>query len=197
MIGALPEVLTVGGADYQIRSDYRNVLQVFEMFSDPDCSDQEKGIMVIYLIFESFSCGIDVLEAVREGFDIREAQKQIQWFISAGIPDGIVLESPVYSWQQDEQMIFSAINKVAGKETRAVGYMHWWTFLGYFREVGEGTFSYVTGIRHKLNRGKKLEKHEKEFVARNKELVRLRKPKTKEELEEEAENEAILKDVLG
>lgn len=197
MIGALPESLSVEGEDYPIRPDYRNVLQVFEVFSDPELSDHEKCIVVTYLIFECFSCPMDVVEAVQDGFNIEEAQKQIQWFISAGIPDGAVLENPVYDWKQDEQMIFSAVNKVAGRETREIGYMHWWTFLGYFREIGEGTFSYVTGIRHKLNRGKKLEKHEKEFVSRNKELVRLRKPKTKEELEEEAENEAILKDVLG
>lgn len=197
MIGALPESLSVDGVDYPIRSDYRNVLQAFEAFSDPELSDQEKCIVATYLIFECFSCPADVFEAVRDGFNIEEAQKQIQWFISAGIPDGVALEKPVYDWKQDEQMIFSAVNKVAGRETRDIRYMHWWTFLGYFREVGEGTFSYVTGIRHKLNRGKKLEKHEKEFVSRNKELVRLRKPKTKEELEEEAENEAILKDVLG
>ena len=42
MIGALPETLTVGGEDYSIRTDYRNVLQVFEAFQNPDLSDVEK-----------------------------------------------------------------------------------------------------------------------------------------------------------
>lgn len=197
MIGALPEVLTVGGTDYPIRTDYRNILQVFEAFQDPELTQEEKWIVAIYLLFEDFSCDDDVLEAAQNGFDLSGAMKQISWFISAGQPEKQVLEQPTYNWTQDEQMIFSAVNKVAGKETRELEYLHWWTFLGYFNEVGEGTFSFIVGIRNKLNKGKKLEKHEKEFLARNKELVKLEKPKTQEEQKREDEYQALLDEVLG
>lgn len=197
MIGALPEVLTVGGEDYPIRTDYRNILQVFEAFQDPDLHLEEKWIVAIYLMFEEFSCDDDVLEAAQNGFDLEEAMKQISWFISAGQPEKQVLEQPTYNWTQDEQMIFSAVNKVAGRETRELEYLHWWTFLGYFNEVGEGTFSFIVGIRHKLNKGKKLEKHEKEFLSHNKELVLMKKPLTKEEQEQEDAYNALLDEVLG
>ena len=126
-----------------------------------------------------------------------EAAKQISWFISADQPEKKVLEQPTYNWKQDEQMIFSAVNKVAGRETRELKYLHWWTFLGYFNEVGEGTFSFIVGIRNKLNKGKKLEKHEKEFLSHNKELVKLEKPKTREEQEQEDAYNALLDEVLG
>lgn len=197
MIGTLPEHLTVGDTDYPIRSDYRNVLQVFEAFNDPELEPAEKWIVAIYLLFEDFSCADDVLEAIEGGFQIEEAIKQINWFISAGKAPGKEIELTVYDWAQDEQMIFSAVNKVAGKETRELEYLHWWTFLGYFNEVGEGTFSFIVGIRNKLNKGKKLEKHEKEFLSHNKELVRLEKPKTKEEQEQEDAYNALLDEVLG
>lgn len=197
MIGALPEVLTVGGEDYRIRADYRNILQVFEAFQDPELEPEEKWIVAIYLLFDGFSCGDDVLQAAQNGFHLEEAMKQIEWFISAGQPEKEILGLPTYNWKQDEQIIFSAVNKVAGKETRELGYLHWWTFLGYFNEVGEGTFSFVVGIRDKLNKGKKLEKHEKEFLSHNKDLVRLEKPKTKEEQEQEDAYKALLDEVLG
>lgn len=197
MIGALPETLTVNGVDYPIRTDYRNVLQVFEAFQDPELEPQEKWIVAIYLLFENFSCDDDVLEAAQDGFDLGEAMKQISWFISAGQPEKQVLEQPTYNWTQDEQMIFSAVNKVAGRETRELEYLHWWTFLGYFNEVGEGTFSFIVGIRHKLNKGKKLEKHEKEFLSLNKELVLMKKPLTKEEQEQEDAYKSLLDEVLG
>lgn len=128
MIGALPETLTVGGEDYPIRTDYRNVLQVFEVFQDPELTQEEKWIVAIYLLFENFSCADDVLEAAQDGFDLGEAMKQISWFISAGQPEKQVLEQPTYNWTQDEQMIFSAVNKVACRETRELEYLHWWTF---------------------------------------------------------------------
>lgn len=197
MIGALPEALTVGGEDYSIRTDYRNVLQVFEAFQDPELTQEEKWIVAIYLLFEGFSCDDDVLEAAQDGFDLGEAMKQISWFISAGQPEKQVLEQPTYNWTQDEQMIFSAVNKVAGRETRELEYLHWWTFLGYFNEVGEGTFSFIVGIRNKLNKGKKLEKHEKEFLSHNKEMVLMKKPLTKEEQEQEDAYKSLLDEVLG
>lgn len=186
MIGVLPETLTVSGTDYPIRTDYRNVLQVFEAFQDPELTQEEKWIVAIYLLFEDFFCDDDVLQAMQDGFHLEEATKQISWFISAGQPEKEVLELPTYNWKQDEQMIFSAVNKVAGKETRELEYLHWWTFLGYFMEIRESSFADIVGIRNKLNKRKKLEKHEKEFLAKNKELVKLEKPKSKEEQEAEA-----------
>lgn len=197
MIGALPETLMVGGKDYPIRTDYRNVLQVFEAFQDPELTQEEKWIVAIYLLFEDFACDDDVLEAAQDGFDLGEAMKQIAWFISAWQPEKQVLEQPTYNWTQDEQMIFSAVNKVAGRETRELEYLHWWTFLGYFNEVGEGTFSFIVGIRHKLNKGKKLEKHEKEFLSHNKEIVLMKKPLTKEEQKQEDAYKSLLDEVLG
>lgn len=198
MIGALPEALPVGGEEYSIRTDYRNVLDVFEAFQDPELEQWEKWVVAVYMMFEDFSCSDDVFEAVQSGFDMEEAQKQILWFISAGQPEKEVLEMPVYNWKQDEQLIFSSVNKVAAREVRnPEEYLHWWTFLGYFNEVGEGTFSFIVGIRNKLNKGKKLEKHEKEFLSHNKELVLMKKPKTKEEQAQEDAYKALLDEVLG
>lgn len=199
MIGSLPESLSIGDHDYPIRADYRNVLQTFVAFNDPELEMSEKWIVAIYLLFEDFSCAEDVEEAVRNGFDSNEAIKQILWFIAAGKDrgDGDKRSLPTYDWEQDEQMIFSAINNVAKREVRELKYLHWWTFLGYFNEVGEGTFSYVVGIRNKLNKGKKLEKHEKEFLNHHKDLVLIRKKLSKEEQEQEDAFQSLLNDVIG
>lgn len=197
MIGALPQYLTIGAEDYEIRTDYRNVLQVFEAFSDPDLPDGEKGIVAIKLLLKPFQYAEDVLEAEENGFDVNEAFKQIIWFISAGKEPGDNKELPVYDWLQDEQMIFSAVNKVAGRETRSEDYIHWWTFLGWFNEIGEGDFSFVVGIRNKLNHGKKLEKYEHEYLSKHKDVVRIKKRLTEEEKKEEDAYKTLLDEVLG
>lgn len=197
MIGVLPETLTVGDVNYPIRSDYRNVLQVFEAFNDPDLERADKWIIAIYLIFADFSSADDVEAAVKNGFDVKEATEQIMWFIRAGADEKKDVERPTYDWVKDEQMIFSAVNKVRGEEVREADYMHWWTFLGYFNEVGEGSFSYIVGIRNKLNNRKKLDKSEKEFYRKNKDLVDMKPPKSKKELESERQYQAFLDEVLG
>lgn len=197
MIGGLPETLTVGGMEYPIRTDYRSVLQMFEAFQDPDLYPEEKQIVSIYLLFEDFTGPDDVEAAVEDGFNAEEAVKQIAWFIAAGRPERDDKSLPTYSWGQDEQMIFASVNKVAGTETRELPYLHWWTFLGYFNEIGEGTFSFIVGIRDKLNNRKKLEEHEKEFLRKNSKIVELRRVLTEEEQKEEEECNALFDEVLG
>ncbi len=197
MIGSLPDTLTVSGKKYDIRTDYRNVLQVFEALADPELDDTCRVFVSVYLLFEGFPDVDSVYDATGTGFDLEEAMDQIAWFISGGNVREKKEDKPTYNWAQDEQMIFSAINKVAGKEVREVEYMHWWTFLGLFHEIGDGTFSYVVGIRSKLNQGKKLDKSEREFLERNKDMVIIRPKLTEEEQEKEDEFQKLLDDILG
>jgi len=60
---------------------------------------------------------------------------------------------------------------VAGCEVRALPYLHWWTFLGYFNEMGECLFSQIVSIRKKLKSGKKLDKQDREWYRKNRDLV--------------------------
>lgn len=197
MIGGLPETLTVGGREYPIRTDYRDVLQVLEAFSDEELEHIEKWIVAVYLLFEDFSCADDVLEAVEDGFDLGEAVEQISWFLSVGKLEEKDRDAPLYDWKQDEQMIFAAVNKVAGREVREADYMHWWTLSGYVNGVDKDDFwTFVVGIRDKLNKRKKLEKHEREFLHKNRDLVILKKRKTKEEREREEKYKALLDRML-
>ena len=96
-------------------------------------------------------------------------------------------------WTHDEKMIFAAVNKSAGIETRAVDYMHWWTFLAYFSEIDEKSlFSQVVQLRQKKNKGKKLEKWEQEFYKSHKELIDIPRRLSAEEQEERDRINALL-----
>lgn len=53
------------------------------------------------------------------------------------------------------------------------------------------------GIRNKLNHGKKLEKHEKEFLAKNHDLVEIKPVLTKEEQAQEDAANKFVDEVLG
>lgn len=197
MIGLLPEKIIIGAEEYEIRSDYHNVLSVFEAFQDPDMEEWEKWIAAIKLLIKPFVYADDVFEAIENGFDTEEAAKKIMWFISAGKEMGDKKELPVYDWIQDEQMIFSAINEVAGKEVREVEYMHWWTLSGYFNEISDkSSIAFVMGIRHKMNKKKKLEKYEQEYVNNNKESVTLKRHETKEELEEKERQRKVWENLV-
>ena len=69
------------------------------------------------------------------------------------------------------------INHILGFECRAVEYLHWRTFLAAYLEIPpESVFARVLRIREKLRTGKKLEKYERTWYNKNRDLVHL-KPK--------------------
>lgn len=171
MIGQLPKTLTVNGVEHEIRTDYRVILSILEAYDDPDLSDYEKVRVCIELLY---------VEPVFSD----EALERAIWFIDGGdVPHGKV-NARVMDWKQDEYLIFPAVNKVAGCEVRALEYVHWWTFLGWFYGVGEGAFSTVVGIRYKQKCGKPLDKWERDYVRDNPDAVKLHsKLSEKEEAE--------------
>ena len=116
----------------------------------------------------------------------------LAYFIAAGEPD----QKPgpkLLDWEQDAQIVVADINKVAGTEIRALPYLHWWTFLAYFRGIGEGQLSTIVSIREKLRTGKKLEKWERDYYMKNKQQVDIKKHYSAEELAEQER----LKKLLG
>ena len=170
MIGRLPKSLNIGGIEYKIRSDFRVALLIFEAFEDPELSEYEKTAIMLECIYETVPD------------DVNEAVRLACWFLDGGdIPKSKPSGKPTFDWKQDEGIFFPAINKAAGKEVRELDYLHWWTFLGYFNEIGEGFFSEVMSIRQKKAKGKKLEKYEREFYAAHKNVIDIKPRYTADE----------------
>lgn len=164
MIGLLPKSLEIGKNKYEIRSDFRIALLIFEAFNDAELSDFEKMQVCLKCLYKEVPT------------DTETAYKKAMWFLDGGnIPKSPKNSRKVFDWKQDESLIFSAVNKSAGFETRSAEYIHWWTFLGYFSEIGEGLFSQVVNIRTKKSKGRKLEKWEREFYAEHREMIDLKR----------------------
>lgn len=160
----LPRSLEINGKNYEIRSDFRVILDIFVGFEDKDLTDTEKWLVAVQILFIDY----DLID------DIETAMKKASWFINCGKK---TIEKNIpkrFDWKQDFQYIVAPINKIHnGKcaDIREEEYVHWWTFMGYFNEIGESTFSTIVGIREKIRKGKKLDKHEQEFYDESPELI--------------------------
>lgn len=182
MIGVLPENLTVCGKALPINSDYRIALLIFEALDDPDLSQHEKTAIMINCLYE---------EPEKIPFtDYKEACEQAAWFLDGGkeYEKSVQSKEIVISWSQDEQMIFSAVNKVAGYEVRQSEFLHWWSFLGCFSEIGDSLLSTVLSIRKKKAKKQKLDKSEQEFYQKNRDLIDI---KNKYSAAEQAERDRL------
>jgi len=185
MMYSLPKELEINGKEYAIRSDYRDILKIIEAMNDPDLEDSEKAYIALFILYEDFEdIPID---------DYEEAFKQLCWFMDAGEDRSKkAQQAKLIDFEQDWGLMVPAINRVAGREIRDMEYLHWWTFLGYYMEVGECTFATVLNIRSKRSKGKKLEKWEQEFFNENKDLVLIRHKESEEEKAEKARLLAML-----
>ena len=170
----LPTSLKINNHNYDIRSDFRAVLDIITALNDIELNNYEKSQIVLDILY---------LADIKKS-DTEEALKQAMIFINLGKEDSDIKPKPVLmDWEQDFPIIISPINRVLGYECRSKEYVHWWTFIGAYFEIGEGVFSNVVNIRNKKAKRKKLEPHEREFAKENPDLVLLQKKKTKEEQE--------------
>lgn len=174
VIYSLPTSVEVNGTEYTIQSDYRAVLDILTALSDGDLDEQDKAEAALTIFYPKFSS--------MPASDYQEALNQCFRFIDHGQGAKTQGKQPaVMSWEQDFDMIISPVNRIAGCEVRSLPYLHWWSFLSYYMEIGDCLFAQVVAIRDKKARGKPLDKQEREFYRRNREMVDLKTTYTEAE----------------
>lgn len=173
MIGQLPKSVEIAENIYDIRYDFRDCLNILIAFTDNDLEDYEKMYVALTIFY---------IDKIPEEH-INEAYEKMIWFLNLGdkLSDTNINKAKLYDWEQDEQVIFAAVNKVAGYETREKEKLHFWTFINYFYEVGDSTFAYITRIRDKLNHSEKLDDIEKKYYKENKDMIVLAAKYSKKE----------------
>lgn len=176
----LPKSLEVFGVEYEIRSDFRVILDIMEILNSTELNERERGFLTLLFFYTDFQ------NIPPECY--QEALKRCFWFINGGHDEEESgrKQPRLMDWEQDFPYIIAPVNRVIGHEIRADDYLHWWTFLSAYMEIGECTFAHIVHIRDARNRGKKLDVSDREWYRRNQNLVDLKQKYTSEE-------EALLK----
>lgn len=169
----LPTALKVGGEERPIRTDYRVALDCFLALTDIELDEYNRAMETLDIIY------IDEIEPE----EYQEALQQAFWFLRGGEQEKKSDQPSVVSWEKDFNLIASAINDIVGKDIRGLEYFHWWSFLSAYMSIGDCLFSQVVRIRDMKARGKKLDKSDKEFYKRNKDLIDIEKPMMEAEKE--------------
>lgn len=179
----LPTSIEIEGVICEFNSDYRDILHIFEALNDPDLLDEEKIQVALYLFFKDDKYKTNIEIAIKEMFAFITNNTDEDKTNSAN-------SKPLFDWEQDFNIIVAPINKVLGTDARGLEYLHWWTFLSAFMEIGECTFSTYVSIRDKLNKHKKLEKYEKKIYEEHKSEIVLKQ-------KYDSTTQALMDEIMG
>ncbi len=182
----LPKEIDINGTVYPITKDgdFRMVLDVITALNDNALSENEKVVVSLSIFYGTEPQG--VVSALYRGEKefIQAALDKMMWFINCGEDEKAGdKEPPIMDWEQDFPLLIAPINKTLGMEIRSVDYLHWWTFISGYMEMGECFFSHVTNIRRKRMKGERLDKQEQEFFRKNADKIILKNRLTQEEID--------------
>lgn len=163
MLYELPKSAIIGGKKYSIRSDFRPVLDILICLTDPELSPMERTMVAMDIFYPEMS------SIPQE--DLQSACDYMVWFLNCGDECDNRKRPKLMDWEQDFQYIVAPINKVVGSEIRALDYLHWWTFVSAYYEIGDCLFAQIVRIRQLKSKGRKLDKADQEFYREYKHLV--------------------------
>ena len=170
----LPTTAEVCGQSFAIRSDFRAVLDALAALQDEELPPLARRMACLQILYPRWQALPDAAQAF----------EQAMAFINLGQPPQDIAPrgTPVVDWQQDAQLIAPAVDGVLGYSCRQCAYLHWWDFVGAYRNIrSEGLFSTVVRIRLKKKQGRRLEKEELDFMRENPDLIRPPRPRTEQE----------------
>ena len=172
----------LGERKYQLHADFRDVLEIFSYFEDPDLPEYLKWKIAVALFYEG---------TIPEE-QMQQAMEYLAFFLRGGQREQEKPTPKLLDWEQDAAVIVADVNKVAGQEIRALPFVHWWTFLSWFHAIGEGQLSTLVGIREKLRKGKKLEPFENVYYREHKQMVDLKPRYSRQDLEQRQRLQKLL-----
>lgn len=178
----LPKTMKVGGVERGIRWDYRAALDICAALADPELDEQSRAVVALSIFYPD-------IDAIPQE-NLREAVEKCMWFVGGGREEQAEKAPRLVDWEQDFRLIVGPVNHVLGREIREDMPLHWFTFLSAYFEIGDCTFSQVVRIRDHLARGKPLDKSDREWYRRNRELVDFKRKYT-------STDEALMKEWGG
>lgn len=179
----LPKVATINGIEYDFQSDFRIAIQFETMIFSGSYSDEEKIIKSLELFYP----------VIPE--DLEQAVNFIMWFYAGGKEEkknGGSKSGAAYSFEEDDEYIYSAFLDQYGIDLQDVEYLHWWRFKAMFKALKEDNeIVKIIGYRG-VKISSDMSSEQKKFYKEMKKRYELKKVSKEEEAKLKAVEEALL-----
>ena len=133
----LPTSCYIDGKLCNFNADWRKIIDIIICLNDNELIETERVDCALRMFFKDFK-KID---------DVRQALNYLWSFISGGEFQNSENKNnnnetlTLMSWEKDLPIIIPAVNKSLGYDVRGKKFLHWWTFLGGYKEIEIGRAS--------------------------------------------------------
>lgn len=173
LVDLVPEKVKINEKMYKINSDFRTSI-LFELLMD----DEEVPSEI--LPFQALQLYYPKLPPKE---DFEEAINKIMWFYGGGREDKEVFskgngsssieENNIYSFEYDDEYIYSAFLSQYNIDLQDIEYLHWWKFKAMFKGLSE-SHKIMEIIKYRsIDLSKIEDKKEKEFYKEMKNTFKL------------------------
>lgn len=131
LIDLLPTFVEIEGKEFEINTDFRTSILFELLMQDDNVNEEEKIYMALELYYPEIPPNIN------------EAIDQMLWFYRCGKDikesrgTGKGKSTQIYSFNFDDDYIYSAFLDQYGVDLQDIEYLHWWKFKAMFKSLKE------------------------------------------------------------
>lgn len=188
LIDLVPTTVNIEGEDYDINSDFRTSILFELLMQDGEVSEEDKIIQALQLYYPTLPS------------DINGAIEKILWFYrcdkevkeSRASKGAGKSSSQIYSFEYDDDYIYSAFLDQYNVDLQDIEHLHWWKFKAMFKALKEDNeVVKIMGYRA-IDLSKIKDKEQKAYYKKMKELYKIPSILSKDEKEKLSEIEEVL-----
>lgn len=173
-----------------INSDFRTSILFELLMQDNKINDKDKILLMLNLYYPESSIS-------KMQNNVENAINNILWFYKCGKNDELASKNSsqvnnkrkqIYSYEFDDQYIYSAFLEQYNIDLNSIKYLHWWKFKSMFNGLKEDTiFVKIMGYRS-IDLNSISDKKQKEFYSKMQKMYALPDERTEEQKENDFAN---------
>lgn len=168
LVDLVPTTVNIDNKEYEINSDFRTSILFELLMQDGIIDEDDKILMALQLYYP------DIPE------NIKEAIEQMLWFYRCGKDvssskgngksKGV---TQIYSFEYDDDYIYSAFLDQYGVDLQDIEYLHWWKFKAMFKSLKDDNMIVkIMGYRS-MDLSKVKDKEQKAYYRRMQKLYEI------------------------
>lgn len=167
LLHKLPNTVSIDDKEYVIDTDFRIGIQFEILMANQSILDTDKIMQALQMFYPI------IPENIVNAID------KILWFYNCGLPSNETnkksssSQAPVFSYEQDQYMIYTAFLPYYHIDLNSIEYLHWWKFKQLLNELPDEAKLKKVMMYRMIKINSNMSKEQKQFYAEMKSIYKL------------------------